>query len=86
MRERSKHSNNMKTKTPRNNTPKKKPVAIIGMSGVFPESDSVQEFWEKLENQECFVGDIPDDHDPKRSAQPKRGAFIKNLRTKSYWR
>lgn len=58
----------------------KKSVAIIGMSGVFPESDSIQQFWKKLENQECLIKDIPEDHDPKRSEQPKRGAFIKNLR------
>jgi acyl transferase domain-containing protein len=70
----------MKTKTPRTNTAQKNSVAIVGMAGVFPESDSIQEFWEKLENQECFVKDIPEDHDPKMAAQPKRGAFVKNLR------
>jgi acyl transferase domain-containing protein/acyl carrier protein len=70
----------MKTKAPHKNTSKKNSVAIVGMAGVFPESDSIQEFWEKLENQECFVREIPEDHDPKISAQPKRGAFVKNLR------
>lgn len=61
-------------------TAKKEPIAIIGMSGVFPESDSVQEFCEKLENQEVLIKDIPEDHNPKQSNDPKRGAFVKNLR------
>ena len=62
------------------NTAIKKPVSIIGISGFFPESDSVQEFWEKLENQESLVKEIPDDHDPARSHDPKKGAFVKQLR------
>lgn len=70
----------MSQKTENNNVSKKKPIAIIGMSGVFPESDSVEQFWEKLENQDQLIKVIPDDHDPKRTIQPKRGAFVKNLK------
>lgn len=69
----------MSQKEEYNNVSKKKPVAIIGMSGVFPESDSIEQFWEKLENQEQLIKVIPEDHDPKRTIQPKRGAFVKNL-------
>ncbi len=69
----------MSQKEENNNAPNKKSIAIIGMSGVFPESDSVEHFWEKLENQESLIKDIPEDHDPKASIQPKRGAFVKNL-------
>ncbi len=69
----------MSQKEENNNAPNKKSIAIIGMSGVFPESDSVEHFWEKLENQESLIKDIPDDHDPKASLQAKRGAFVENL-------
>ncbi len=69
----------MSQKTEHNNVSKKQPVAIIGMSGVFPESDSIEQFWEKLENQDQLIKVIPDDHDPKRTIQAKRGAFVKNL-------
>ncbi len=59
---------------------KKDTIAIIGMSGFLPESDAIQDFWEKLDRQECFIKTIPDDHDPENSVKYKKGSFIKNLR------
>ncbi len=60
---------------------RREPVAIIGMSGFFPESSSVSDFWEKLRNQENFVKTIPDDHDPDESVRLKKGAFLEELRS-----
>ncbi len=58
----------------------KSSVAIIGMSGFFPESDSVDSFCEKLLDQKNLIKDIPNDHDPDVSIRSKKGSFIDNLR------
>ena len=68
------------TKKNNSNTKKNDSIAIIGMAGFLPESDSVEEFWEQLDSQECLIKDIPEDHDPDETVLSKKGAFIKNLR------
>ncbi len=35
------------------------PIAIVGMSGVMPESDDVDEFWENLKNSKDMITVIP---------------------------
>ena len=35
------------------------PIAIVGMSGVMPESDDVDEFWENLKNSKDMISVIP---------------------------
>ena len=37
------------------------PIAIVGMSGVMPESDDVDEFWENLKNSKDMITVIPPD-------------------------
>ena len=54
-------------------------VAIIGMSGFFPESDSVGEFLQKLESQQCLFKQIPQDHYPEKSIAKRYGAFLKDI-------
>ena len=37
------------------------PIAIVGMSGVMPQSDDLDEFWENLENSKDLITVIPPD-------------------------
>ena len=37
------------------------PIAIVGMSGRFPDAENVQEFWENLKNGRNSVREVPDD-------------------------
>ncbi|MGA3092601.1 MAG: SDR family NAD(P)-dependent oxidoreductase, partial [Terriglobales bacterium] len=37
------------------------PVAIVGMSGVMPQSDDLEEFWENLKNSKDMITVIPPD-------------------------
>jgi amino acid adenylation domain-containing protein len=38
---------------------KREPVAIIGMSGVFPQSPNIESFWENIENGKDMITQIP---------------------------
>ncbi|KAA1246069.1 SDR family NAD(P)-dependent oxidoreductase [Aquimarina sp. RZ0] len=71
---------NLSVKIDNNEKLTSKSIALIGMSGFFPESDSIQDFCEKLGNQQKLIKEIPDDHDPEESIKSKKGAFVKNLR------
>ncbi|WP_280631862.1 SDR family NAD(P)-dependent oxidoreductase [Paenibacillus sonchi] len=42
-------------------TPVDQPVAIIGISGYMPQSDSLADFWNKLVHMDCMVTEIPPD-------------------------
>ncbi len=66
------------------------PVAIIGMAGIMPQSDSLQEFWANLELQKDLITEIPEDRwdwreyfgDPVNAANKTRikwGGFMKNV-------
>jgi polyketide synthase PksN len=37
------------------------PIAIIGMSGVMPQSENLEEFWRNLENEMDMMSEIPED-------------------------
>lgn len=37
------------------------PIAIIGMKGMFPQSDDLEEFWDNLRDGKCLVTEIPSD-------------------------
>lgn len=37
------------------------PIAIIGMSGVMPKSDSLEEFWSNIEDEKDLITEIPKD-------------------------
>ncbi|GAV11581.1 SDR family NAD(P)-dependent oxidoreductase [Paenibacillus sp. NAIST15-1] len=41
------------------NTPE--PVAVIGMSGVMPQSDDLDGFWRNMESQQDLITEIPED-------------------------
>jgi acyl transferase domain-containing protein/tryptophanase/acyl carrier protein len=67
-----------------------KPIAIVGMSGVMPQSEDLEEFWENLKGSKDLVTVIPPDRwrwedyygDPLREANKsnsKWGAFMKEV-------
>ena len=35
------------------------PIAIIGMDGMFPQSNDLEDFWRHLENQDDLITEIP---------------------------
>ncbi|MCY8910324.1 amino acid adenylation domain-containing protein [Bacillus atrophaeus] len=58
------------------------PIAIIGMSGIFPQSENLDEFWKNLEEEKNLVTEIPRDRfhweafdDPR----VKWGGFMKEV-------
>ena len=66
------------------------PIAIIGISGNMPDSDDLDDFWQKLKNKENLVKEIPKerwnwkhyDGDPEREllkTKIKWGSFIKDV-------
>ncbi len=66
------------------------PIAIVGMSGVMPESKDMEEFWENLENERNLITVIPKDRwnwedydgDPfkeKNKTNSKWGGFMKDV-------
>lgn len=59
-------------------------IAIIGMSGVMPQSDSLEEFFQKLESESDFITEIPKDRwDWKEGGKEdmRWGAFMKDIGT-----
>lgn len=67
-----------------------KPVAIIGMSAIFPNADNLQDFWENILNEVDCITDVPpsrwdinDYYDPDPQAPDKsyskRGGFIPDI-------
>ena len=58
------------------------PIAIIGMDGIFPESDNLEEFWKNLEDEKNLVTEIPEDRfDWKTLNDPtiRWGGFMKEV-------
>lgn len=43
-----------------NKAPKRKEVAIVGMSGRFPGAANVNELWERLKNKEDLITEVPE--------------------------
>jgi acyl transferase domain-containing protein/tryptophanase/acyl carrier protein len=67
-----------------------KPIAIVGMSGVMPQSEDLEEFWENLKNSRDLITVIPPDRwrwedyygDPLKEANKsnsKWGGFMKEV-------
>ncbi|KAA6474297.1 SDR family NAD(P)-dependent oxidoreductase [Bacillus swezeyi] len=62
------------------------PIAIIGMSGRFPQADSVHELWDNLKHGKNCISEVPKDRwdwrevkgDPEQ-AVPRWGAFLKDI-------
>ncbi|NOU17196.1 MAG: SDR family NAD(P)-dependent oxidoreductase [Bacteroidales bacterium] len=66
------------------------PIAVVGMSGVMPQSDDIYEFWENLRNEKNMVSVIPKDRwnwedfdgDPlkeKNKTNSKWGGFMNEV-------
>lgn len=69
---------------------KNMPIAIVGMSGVMPQSSDVNEFWENLRNSKDMITEIPRDRwrwedyygDPLKEmnkSNSKWGGFMKEI-------
>ncbi|MEJ2419706.1 MAG: polyketide synthase, partial [Exilibacterium sp.] len=65
-------------------------VAIIGVNGVFPKSDNLDELWEKIIGKEDFIEEVPTDHwdyrpwydtktDVPNKTYCKWGSFVSNV-------
>ncbi|AZS14161.1 type I polyketide synthase [Paenibacillus lutimineralis] len=70
----------------------REPIAIIGMSGMMPGADNLEQFWENLEAKRDMVTDIPADRwswqdrygDPRTETgrtDVKSGAFLNEIDT-----
>ncbi|MCG7851296.1 MAG: SDR family NAD(P)-dependent oxidoreductase, partial [Methanosarcinaceae archaeon] len=61
------------------------PIAIIGMSGVMPQSGDLEEFWKNLEAGRDLIGEVPGDRwdwkeiDEKFKVTTRWGGFIKDV-------
>ena len=67
-----------------------KPIAIIGMSAIFPQADNLQDYWDNILNEIDSITDVPasrwaveDYYDPDPNAPDKtyckRGGFIPDI-------
>lgn len=55
-------------------------IAIIGADGVFPQSDSIEEFWENLINEKDMVTEIPKNRwNFENMYSPEKGAKNKSI-------
>ena len=66
------------------------PVAIIGMSGIFPDASSLKEYWENILSKHNSIKDVPNTHwdiedyySPDKSTEDKvycrKGGFIPDV-------
>ncbi len=66
------------------------PIAIIGMSGIFPDAGNLKEYWENILSKHNGIKDVPDTHwniedyySPDKSAEDKiycrKGGFIPDV-------
>uniref|UniRef100_UPI0021F3820A SDR family NAD(P)-dependent oxidoreductase n=1 Tax=Dickeya oryzae TaxID=1240404 RepID=UPI0021F3820A len=58
---------------------KKEAVAIIGVGGFFPGSDSIEDFCQKLDQQESLFSLVPGNHFPGPEMQNRYGAFLNDI-------
>lgn len=67
-----------------------KPIAIVGMAGIFPKANNLQEFWNNIVNKIDCITDVPASHwkiedyyspDPNEPDKTycKRGGFIPDI-------
>lgn len=80
----------MNDDTSQTGTPMKEPIAIVGMGGVMPQADHLDEFWQNLIEGEDCITEIPSDRwdwreylgDPSKSSNKtnsKWGGFISDV-------
>ncbi|ACS85231.1 SDR family NAD(P)-dependent oxidoreductase [Musicola paradisiaca] len=58
---------------------KKDAVAIIGVGGFFPGADSIEDFCQKLDQQESLFSRVPENHFPGAEMRNRYGAFLKDI-------
>lgn len=79
------HTEFIKPKDASELTEKHDPIAIIGISGRFPQADTVSELWSKLETKSECITNIPKERwgvDAERNLAKincKKGGFIKEI-------
>lgn len=62
------------------------PVAIIGISGRYPGSKNIEEYWDNLKNGKVFISEIPDDRwDWKEYYLSNRGKAAATNKSYSKW-
>ncbi|WP_231578090.1 SDR family NAD(P)-dependent oxidoreductase [Dickeya chrysanthemi] len=57
----------------------KEAVAIIGIGGFFPGSDSIEDFCRKLDQQASLFSLVPKNHFPGPEMQTRYGAFLNDI-------
>ena len=61
------------------------PIAVIGMYGRFPQSESLSEFWNHLESEQCLITPVPherwnpEDYAEKDRLHLTQGGFISDI-------
>ncbi|MHA2098189.1 MAG: beta-ketoacyl [acyl carrier protein] synthase domain-containing protein [Candidatus Kariarchaeaceae archaeon] len=86
------------SKAPKLDKPKfyaKEPIAVVGIGGIFPDANSIDEFWQNIITGRNSVAEVPVDrwdsnlyYDQNREIPDKTytkiGAFVKNFEFKSF--
>lgn len=86
------------SKAPKLEQPKiyeKEPIAIVGLGGIFPDANTVDEFWQNIISGHNSIAEVPLDrwdsklyYDSNRNTPDKTytkiGAFVKNFEFKSF--
>ena len=83
-------ANSKSTKSDLQQKPQTTPLAIIGMSSIFPQAHNIQEYWDNILNKVDAIEDIPasrwkidEYYDPNPAAPDKtyckRGGFIPDI-------
>lgn len=57
------HQSAASVKTNQSNQVSQDDIAIVGMSGIFPKSNNVEEFWQHLINAEDLIDSVPEDRE-----------------------
>jgi acyl transferase domain-containing protein len=55
------------------------PIAIIGMSGRYPEAENLEQFWENLRSGKDCITEIPSDRWDHQKTRSKWGGFIQDV-------
>ncbi|MWV45522.1 hypothetical protein GRF59_18010 [Paenibacillus sp. HJL G12] len=66
----------------RDSRDEEEPIAIIGMDGIFPQSDDLDEFWEHLLQEKRLITEIPEERFDWRAFDDPRvkwGGFMKEV-------
>ncbi|MCE7737292.1 MAG: acyltransferase domain-containing protein [Candidatus Heimdallarchaeota archaeon] len=73
----------------------KEPIAVVGLGGIFPDSNSIDEFWQNIITGHSSIDEVPlerwdpklyydEDREAPDKTYTKIGAFVKNFEFKSF--